>query len=174
MSFKFPSSVQGWLSKTEGEWLSKVCGGKTVLEVGSFYGRSTICIAQTARRVVSVDTHAGDSNTGTANTFETFRKNLVQHKVHMKVDAKVGDFQTVGPKLPRQAYDVIFIDACHEYDAVKLDIATAEPLLKPGGIWAFHDYKAPYHPGVRRAVDEFLRRKNHHRWTADTILFVHT
>jgi hypothetical protein len=55
-----------------------------------------------------------------------------------------------------------FLDADHQYEAIKSDIAAWLPKVKPGGILAGHDYLDPlsdYHPlvswpGVTRAVDE--------------------
>ncbi len=55
-----------------------------------------------------------------------------------------------------------FLDADHQYGAVKADIEAWLPKVKPGGILAGHDYLDPlsdYHPlvawpGVTRAVNE--------------------
>src|SRR5690606_30630361 len=46
--FRFPSDVQGWLSYREGKTLYDLARGKRVLEIGSYCGRSTICLAQSA------------------------------------------------------------------------------------------------------------------------------
>ena len=57
--------------------------------------------------------------------------------------------------------DYVFIDAAHDYDAVKLDIATWTPKVRTGGVIAGHDYDAPKREramgqwGVKRAVDEW-------------------
>jgi cephalosporin hydroxylase len=50
--------------------------------------------------------------------------------------------------------DVVFLDADHEYDGIKADIAHWGPMVKRGGILAGHDYLLPNHPGVVQAVDE--------------------
>jgi len=50
--------------------------------------------------------------------------------------------------------DFAYIDALHDYDSVKLDLACWYPKVRPGGILAGHDYPEP---GVRAAVDEFAR-----------------
>lgn len=49
--------------------------------------------------------------------------------------------------------DFVFIDAGHEYEEVKADIACLLPKVKPGGVLAGHDYYKKF-PGVRKAVDE--------------------
>lgn len=59
--------------------------------------------------------------------------------------------------------DLIHLDAAHEYEAVKADIATWWPLLRTGGHMIFDDYDGggTYWPGVRRAVDEHLASVPH-------------
>jgi hypothetical protein len=52
--------------------------------------------------------------------------------------------------------DVVFIDACHEYDCVKKDIAAWLPKVKPNGYFAGHDYPWSSEDAVKRAVDESL------------------
>jgi hypothetical protein len=49
--------------------------------------------------------------------------------------------------------DFVFIDACHDYEAVKRDIMAWLP--KVTGVIAGHDYTADY-PGVEKAVDEIF------------------
>ena len=52
--------------------------------------------------------------------------------------------------------ELIHIDAAHEYEPVKRDIADYWALLKPGGIMIGDDY--PW-PGVKQAADEFAAEK---------------
>lgn len=52
--------------------------------------------------------------------------------------------------------DFVYIDAQHNYDAVKKDIAAWWPLTNK--ILAGHDYDEKSWPGVVQAVDEFARR----------------
>lgn len=49
--------------------------------------------------------------------------------------------------------DVVFIDALHDYESVKEDIALWWPLVRPGGYLCGHDYNHKW-PGVMRAVAE--------------------
>ena len=65
--------------------------------------------------------------------------------------------------------DFVYIDASHDYENVKIDLQTWYPKVKPGGVFAGHDYldgtihfndgEGKYagaaHYGVKRAVDEF-------------------
>lgn len=55
--------------------------------------------------------------------------------------------------------DFVFIDASHEYEDVKKDIAAWIKKVKPGGVIAGHDYYIKdydYFPGVKQAVNESL------------------
>lgn len=52
--------------------------------------------------------------------------------------------------------DIVYIDACHEYEAVKNDIKAWWPKIKGGGVIAFHDYLSPDY-GVNRAVSEWAQ-----------------
>ena len=51
---------------------------------------------------------------------------------------------------------MIFLDADHSYEAVRLDIETWLPKVKKNGILAGHDYINLLHPGVKRAVDDIF------------------
>jgi hypothetical protein len=52
--------------------------------------------------------------------------------------------------------EFVFIDASHEYDGVKEDLALWYPKVKKGGVFAGHDYTQSW-PGVVKAVNEFFK-----------------
>lgn len=54
---------------------------------------------------------------------------------------------------PDKSLDFVYIDANHTYEAVTSDITAWWPKMKPGGIFAGHDYNE-ISPEVRQAVDE--------------------
>ncbi len=54
--------------------------------------------------------------------------------------------------------DFIFIDGDHQYGSVIKDLTNFYPKLKPGGLFAGHDYNADLNPGVVRAVNEFIAK----------------
>lgn len=58
--------------------------------------------------------------------------------------------------LKSQAYDLVYIDGDHSYQAVRADIQASRRLVKPGGWIGGHDYDGPDTPDVKRAVDELL------------------
>lgn len=56
--------------------------------------------------------------------------------------------------------DVIYIDACHDYDFVKQDIELSFDKLSSNSFLCGHDYNIEYQtfPGVIKAVDEFAEK----------------
>jgi hypothetical protein len=68
-------------------------------------------------------------------------------------------------QIPDNTFDLLFIDADHQYESIKQDIADWIPKVKSTGMIAGHDYFNPVtgalenqHPGVKRAVDEAFPR----------------
>lgn len=152
----FPHAAAGWLTEAEGAELARLAEGKAVLEVGSFCGRSTVCLARTARCVTAVDTFDGRGTACEGDTLPTFRRNLERYGAADRVNAIRGESAVVLPDLP-PVYDVCFIDGSHDYDSVSADARLAARCLKPGGVLAFHDYDGGRgDEGVTRAVDELI------------------
>lgn len=152
---QFPHEVDGWLTPAEGRALALLASGKRVLEIGSYCGRSTICMAQTAIEVVSVDPHDGSGTDVPRHTYHDFLSNLERFEVRDKVLAMVGLFVDVVDDLHGK-FDLIFVDGSHEYEDVCDDIERAVKLLDPNGVLVFHDYRMLGDEGVRLAVDEFI------------------
>jgi hypothetical protein len=59
-----------------------------------------------------------------------------------------------GPFEPNGQFDMVFIDAMHDYQSVKDDITYWLPHVRYGGIIVFHDYGG--FPGVTQAFHEFF------------------
>lgn len=64
-------------------------------------------------------------------------------------------------KIHDSQLDFVYLDARHDYDAVREDLALWYPKVRPGGIVSGHDYLDGLLPqlglfGVRTAVDEFF------------------
>lgn len=157
MDFRFPKDVDGWLSEAEGRALYELARGKYVLEVGSYCGRSTICLAQSARSVTSVDPHDGRGTPNPRDTWEVFNLNLAVWDPGRVVVACRETLQEYCRKECHISYDLAFIDGAHDYDSVLDDARRCKGLLKPGGLLVFHDYRRPRDPGVTAAVDHILR-----------------
>jgi len=156
--------VDSSVSQEECSHLALLAKGKTVLEVGSWLGRSTIAMASEAVRVHSVDWHKGDPHSGGQDTLVPFIRNLERHGVRDKVVIHAAKLEDVAPVFRAAAFDLVFLDAFHSRKAVEDDIAMIMPMLAPSGRLAFHDYGRamaiggiPF--GVTEAVDAFVKRE---------------
>lgn len=56
-----------------------------------------------------------------------------------------------------QKFDLIYVDASHEYEDVKLDLEYSHKLLRPLGYLVVDDYYESAWPGVVLAADEFIK-----------------
>jgi len=155
--FKLAADVPSGVTPRECERLADLARGKTVIEMGSHFGRSTIALASTAAMLHAVDWHMGDGHAGLNDSLPIFVQNLSRYKVRDKVTIHVARFETLFPMLRERLFDMAFIDAFHEREAVEKDTAAVLPLLKPKAVIAFHDYGQPIF-GVTPAVDGFAAR----------------
>lgn len=92
------------------------------------------------------------------------RLNLSQHgiapdTVDFRVCSSLEAFQSAA--IMNERFDWIFIDASHKLRYVAQDLRWAS-LLNVGGYLSFHDYCSRF-PGVRIAVNYFLRRNTNYR-----------
>jgi SAM-dependent methyltransferase len=154
--WKFPREVAGWLTEAEGRRLAELAKDKTVLEIGSFHGLSTICMAQAAAKVVCIDPCDGRATPRVGDTEDAFLANVTRFGVAGKVRLYVGTTEEIAPTLEDKSFDLVFIDGDHSRAAVKRDIAEALRLLAPGGLLAFHDYNSRQDPDVTVAVNQLL------------------
>ena len=155
----------GGTSVADLQWLAeKAAGCENILELGCYHGRSTRAMLDNSNaRLWCVDSWSGIDESGvqgritiTEDDYRQFLENIAD------VDERV----TVMPMFTREAFeilpsgifDMIFIDADHEYEAVKFDIENSLPLLYPGGLLCGHDYNERW-PGVERAVEKIFGDK---------------
>ncbi len=155
MVWQFPAEVKGWLTLAEGQKLADLARGKRTLEIGSYCGRSSICIGQAAASLDCIDPMDGRTipEHGGGSTVAEFKRNLIQYKVGARL--YVGTTAEVVADLD-PGYDLIFVDGAHNVEAVRVDIEAARRLLVPGGLLAFHDYGRE--PGVAEAIGEAINR----------------
>jgi SAM-dependent methyltransferase len=151
----FPREIPGWLTKDEGKALAEFADGQDVLEIGSYCGLSTVCMARTANRVTACDYFDGRGTPEPMNTREIFDRSIERYGLGHKVRVWHPDQLDEG-ELPRPEFDRVFIDAAHDYESVAADAVKAMNLLAPNGLLAFHDFKHPMHDGVERVVDGLL------------------
>src|SRR5262249_28361552 len=142
MSIVVPDDIPSAVTGEEAAKLASLASGGDVLELGAWFGFSTVILAQAARRVTSVDWHHGDAHAGEAETWEPYLANLARYGVAAKVDARRGRFDEVLPALAKAGalFDGVFLDAQHDAESVAADLALALPLIRPGGGGAFPGY----------------------------------
>ncbi len=150
----FPEDVSGWLEREEGECLAYLAKDKTVLEIGSYHGRSTICLAQTAKRVHSLDWHKGDVYVGSKGSLGDLIGNLERYGVRSKVILHVGSTQDIGPVFGSECFDLVFVDGGHDYESAIIDMQLARRCVRPAGVIALHDW---YMHEIKTAAWEVLR-----------------
>ena len=158
--------IFGWMKEAELTWLAeRAKDKKTIVEIGSFHGRSTRALADnTQGTVFAVDTFeplpVEDSRVNQIESYEAFRINLADHINSYHVQPVRSDSISAAQNFPKALRpDMIFIDAAHDYESVKRDIEAWRPLLAPGGLLCGHDYGSHDRKeiwGVTRAVHELV------------------
>ncbi len=149
------TGVHGWLLPVEATALAYLARGGTVLEVGSYEGLSTLCLAQEAKKIVCVDSFQSTGTPGTKKTLDAFQANLERYGMRGKVEIRVGFNQVILPQLLREGYafDGAFLDSSHDGESVRRDLEMILPLVKSGGWLAFHDYDSPDDPEVAPVIE---------------------
>lgn len=168
------SMIPGWSTCPELNWLGdRAIRSNLIAEVGSWRGRTTRALADnTSGTVVAVDTWddraIGDYDWWREKEspdmyrqkdwlwreFERAMGEMFSKKVLPMRMTSVEAARLLALNMMR--FDMIFIDAGHEYEDVFSDIVAWKPLLREGGIFCGHDYGHPKYPGVARAVNQLV------------------
>jgi MMP 1-O-methyltransferase len=151
------ADVPGWLTDEEGEALYELarrCSGRgAIVEIGSWKGKSTICLGLGSRagsgaRIFAIDPHAD-------YRFGDFKTNVER--------AGIADLVTPIASLSQPAADgfdepieLLFVDGSHEYDLVLEDFEKWVPKVVDGGWVAFHD--TTWTVGPRKVVGQAVYR----------------
>jgi predicted O-methyltransferase YrrM len=153
--------IKGWCTPTELAWLAhKASQHERIVEVGSWMGRSTRALSDnTPGQVWAVDTWQGSeelkhflADKPPDWLYESFIKNMGER--NNVVPVRMPSLEA-SKALGDILFDMIFIDASHDYENVKQDIEIWRPHLKSGGLLCGHDF-APGWPGVIKAVSEYF------------------
>ncbi|MEX0924387.1 MAG: class I SAM-dependent methyltransferase [Candidatus Paceibacterota bacterium] len=168
-------SIDGWLTDKEGAvlyTLAQACpSDMAIVEIGSWKGRSTLCLASgstegNSARVYAIDPHTGSKEHqqlfGQVWTFDEFKNNLEKHGVAQSVTPIVSTSAEAAETFAgtyNQTIGLLFIDGDHSYESAKEDLELWFPKVAVGGIVAFHD--ALTWEGVSRLVDETVYRSPH-------------
>ena len=170
--------IPGWLTKASGAALFHIVQRQrpqTIVEIGSYLGRSTVLLALALRdarpdgRLVAIDPHTGDRqhlealSTSTLPSYDLFRSHLraagVEDTVEVVVDESVSASRNF-----EGGVDLLYVDGWHSYDAVLADGAAWLPKLRPQGVVVFDDYTK--YPEVARAIHDLANTGEMHFWGA--------
>jgi predicted O-methyltransferase YrrM len=162
--------ISGWLTIKQAEWLFQQGQSTTVsgdiVEIGSAYGRSTVCLAWGARlshngKVYAVDPHIGGrafrqdigERAKEYTSLDLFEANIRRFNLKDYIVPVVATSEDAAKNWKNNNVRLVFVDGWHSYDAVKHDILAWSPFVKPGGIIALHDYQME---DIRQAVHDSL------------------
>lgn len=167
--------ISGWMKPEELIYLAEQASTrKLVCEVGSWMGRSTRAIADNLLEggvLYAVDTWQG---TPGPKECGLLLKDKPEDWLIEQFRANIGAEHLAGPRYKvrtcqgtslagadylcnhyQNRFDMIFLDAAHDYDSVKADILAWRPYLAPGGLLCGHDFGGSF-PGVERACRELI------------------
>jgi predicted O-methyltransferase YrrM len=71
-----------------------------------------------------------------------------------------GNSNDILKKMDMSKIDYVFLDGGHAYETVKNDLNNSKPVLDNNGTILCDDYNLSYAPGVKQAIDEFLKNNN--------------
>lgn len=148
------ADVEGWMSPSQGATLFDAAAncpnGGSIVEIGSFRGRSTIVLATAADpsvRVIAIDPHAGNDRgpqeidgfeDEAADDHSVFTANLATAGVSERVQ-HVREFSDAALDVVEGDIDVLYIDGAHRYAPALADIRAWGARVGDGGTMLIHD-----------------------------------
>jgi glycosyltransferase involved in cell wall biosynthesis/cephalosporin hydroxylase len=128
----------------------RVGSPRTVVEIGTALGGTFCALAWAAAddaTLISVDLRHGEFGGGyprwRALLYRSFKRSL-QRVVLIQGDSHRPDtLDAVRHALRGAGIDVLFIDGDHTFEGVRADFEMYSPLVRPGGLVAFHDIVTP-------------------------------
>ena len=71
-----------------------------------------------------------------------------------------GNSNTILKKMDMTKIDYVFLDGGHDYDTVKNDLNCCIEVIRNSGTVLCDDYNLSYAPGVKKAIDEFVKNND--------------
>ena len=159
--------IQGWFCLEDGLAYQELLYQKqpeTMLEIGVWKGRSLSFIANAVHEL-GIRLSLVDHWQGSNDKFrDGYKKILEGENVELCCENNLKKL-SLNPQLyslPSSVaaaeisnhFDLIFLDASHDYQSVKNDLHDWHDRLNPGGVFAGHDYSIKF-PGLIQAIGEF-------------------
>ncbi len=169
-AWRVTKDVPGFLGENEarllGLFAACIPARGSIVEIGSFKGRSTVMLAMVAAHygfgpVVSIDPHTHNLTTGVdssvlPSTYEEFKASLDKSGVNQHVEIHKAFSKDVSPGWNR-GIRFLWIDGDHTYEGVKEDFDGFAPFLAAGGVVALHDALNNFSGPIRVFVEDVLR-----------------
>lgn len=119
-------------------WLSK--GKRRILEIGTKHGQTTINFAKNSAPdaivyTIDVDQQQDHSEIKEYDCYKKIK--------FIQADSTKFDFSSI-----KEKFDLIFIDGCHQFNAVISDTLNAVKVLEKGGLIVWHDFASPWVPAA--------------------------
>ena len=169
MNLDKAEGIPGWMSTSELAWLAeRASESSLIIEIGSWYGRSCRGMADNSDALIyAVDVWDSSYYTPFVREFvkgwigdkpqeflwETFNSNLFEHIESHRVIPVRETSVNAAKQFTDGTADLVFIDADHEYESVRDDIAAWRSKVTAGGILSGHDWHLE---GVQKAVREAI------------------
>lgn len=138
-------------------------GLKSFVEVGCKEGRTAGHILKTVEgsMVVAIDPwkeRPKDSSDPTRETYQDWDFKKIAEEFWQNIGENVERCQMLmttsteaADQLKDKQFDIVFIDALHDFESVDQDIEAWWPIVREGGVLCGHDFNHKW-PGVERAV----------------------
>jgi predicted O-methyltransferase YrrM len=171
-SFERYQNIDGWLTGAEAKGLRSVAAkldtGSTIVEIGSWKGKSTWCLGHGLKegKIFCIDPFNAAGEEGSKELYEKTKgtKSLLK-----QFEDNLKDVHKGVQVLPRQGYSAdfvgqfqnisfLFIDGDHSIEGCRFDFDNFQQAVKPGGFIAFHDYYPDRHDlGSTWVVDNLVK-----------------
>jgi predicted SAM-dependent methyltransferase/predicted O-methyltransferase YrrM len=152
--------------------------GSTIVEVGSWLGKSTVGIAMINKennidcKLYAVDTWEGSDEEphkeyidnlakNNLTLYDKFMKNVIDFNVQDVIIPIKKTSEEASKDFEDESADIVIIDAAHDYDNVTNDIKHWLPKVKKGGILMGDDYDPDSWPEVVQAVKDYFGEGNY-------------
>jgi radical SAM superfamily enzyme YgiQ (UPF0313 family)/glycosyltransferase involved in cell wall biosynthesis len=139
--------------------LAENARGNTYVEIGSYLGGSSCCIAAgiqsagNSGKLYCVDTWRNDAmSEGPRDTFSAFMANTAAFS---RLITPLRGKSTEIAEQFSEGIDFLFVDGGHSHEDVRSDVAAWFPKLNPGAFVVFHDIE--WADGVQRVVRDSVK-----------------
>jgi len=164
----FYEKIHGWFDFGDiyAEAVTEAKDGARFVEVGTWCGRSAAYMAvEIVNSGKKIDFYCVDTWRGSpapqyqemvrqhGSIFDAFMRSMGDGGVSEVVKPLISDSADAAHLFADHSLDFVFIDASHDFDGVRRDVAAWLPKVRVGGVFAGHDAGCP---GLLNAVSAYV------------------